>query len=410
MINLIINNIKIYFRNKDVWVWNFIFPLAYMLIFVMAMRNLNNPAEMSFEPIELALIPKQEESVESEYDISLEKFFKYMKEEVAEADIGEDGLVLKNPEKATDELIIKYLKVKDAKEAYDLLSKEIVQASVTDEKEPYIQFQGDSILKPIILSEIVKAYQQQHQNVSAIKTLSESGELNILDILKTQKDLSSTTRYTLDLEQQEGSLSSILILFFSMLAYLAFYPLNSGIYSILRLEANRTNEALRDTVSPQPKWKRAVANLLPTIVIHLLSISLLYFILTKLDVGFDKHHPQMLVVFYLTTLCGIFLGTAIASLTNFSESLLISVSIMIPLFLAMCSGMMGEQFYSSIKQNAPWLLDISPIGIASKAFYALHAGANPSLYTGCLQSLAIFAGTCFILTLIGLRRNSYESL
>lgn len=410
MINLIINNIKIYFRNKDVWIWNFIFPFAYMLIFVMAMRNLNNPETMSFEPIKLALIPAQEESAPSDNEIPLEKFFQYMKDEVAEADISENSLVLKNPEKDTEELVIKYIKVQDSEEANDLLSKELVDASISDEKEPHIQFQGDSVLKPIILSEIVKAYQQQQENVSAIKNLSESGELNLLDILKTQKDLSSATRYTLDLDQQEGSLSSILILFFSLLAYLAFYPLNSGIYSILRLESNRTNEALRDTVSPQPKWKRAIANLLPTIVIHLLSITLLYFILTRLNVGFDKHHPQMLVVIYLSTLCGIFLGTAIASLTNFSESLLISFSIMIPLFLAMCSGMMGEQLYISVKQNAPWLLEISPIGIASKAFYVLHAGADPSLYSGCIQSLAIFAGICLILTIIGLRRNSYESL
>ena len=104
------------------------------------------------------------------------------------------------------------------------------------------------------------------------------------------------------------------------------------------------------------------------------------------------------------------IGTAIGALSSLSQGLKDGISVALPLTLGFASGMMHNGMPRIISQYIPWFSKINPIGIVSNGLYILYSDPTLNRFYQQIIMLSIITFIAFILTIIGLRRNSYESL
>jgi ABC-type multidrug transport system permease subunit len=238
------------------------------------------------------------------------------------------------------------------------------------------------------------------------------GRVSLEDLQKRLEamDQGQLQAKSMDPSNRTSGISQVHVLYYAMLAYVAFFPVTVGADAVFSTEANRTAQAMRQTISPNSKRKRFVANLLPMLLFHLVLTCLIFVLAKGLSIDMGPKPQLFLLMMLVMTLASIFTGSMIAACFSFSQTLVIGLSIAIPLFLGFLSGLMANSVRDLLVQKAPWALAINPISRASTGFFVLAAGGPVSLFYRELGAVLIYLAVMLVLTLIGLRRSSYESL
>ncbi len=419
MINLFKYNFRIFLRNRDQLIWNTLFPFVYMLIYVMAMHNLATDA-LEIPTLKLALVaPKNQATVQDQADkttpsaLALRDFFAYMEDEAVEADLTDQGLVAPD-QKVTDKTFVVYREASSYEEAEQWLKDGWIYALVQAEpgQSPRVEVMDrSSQIQPLVLDQILKIYGQVNKQFEIYGDAVKEGRISVFQaISEGLKSGEGQTIRQLDPAKQEKPVPMVNIFYFSMVAYLSFFPVSTGNYVVTMTEADRSPEGVRQTVSPYSKRKRFIGSFVPYLLLTLLNTCLFYLVVQLLGVNLGNQHALVLLGMGITTLAAMLTGACLAAFFGFNQSVLIALSIGLPLVFAMTTGMMSEVIYSSLMKSAPWLIEINPVGMMSKALYHLNGGGGVALYWQEIAKLAIFCLVTFILTLIGLRRNAYESL
>ena len=419
MINLFKYNFRIFLRNRDQLIWNTLFPFVYMLIYVMAMHNLATDA-LEVPKLKLALVAPQNQATVQDHGgkatpsaLALRDFFAYMEDEAVEADLTDQGLLAPD-QKVTDKTFVVYREASSYEEAEQWLKNGWVYALVQEVpgQSPRVEVMDrSSQIQPLVLEQLLKIYGQINKQIEIYGDAVKEGRISVLQALSEGlKSGEGQTIHQLDPAKQEKPVPMVNIFYFSLVAYLSFYPVNSGSFVVIATEADRSPEGMRQTVSPYSKRKRFMGSFVPYLCLILLNTCLFYLVIRLLGVNLGSHHALVLLGMGITTLAAMLTGACLAALFGFNQSVLIALSIGLPLAFAMTTGMMSEVIYSSLMKSAPWLIEINPVGMLSKALYQLNGGGGIALYWQEIARLATFCLVAFILTLIGLRRNAYESL
>ncbi|NLM18825.1 MAG: ABC transporter permease [Clostridiaceae bacterium] len=410
---------KVYFYNKANMMWNFIFPFVFISVFFLALGNFKDPtAEFSKDPIKLAIIASDQQEADN-----LTEFLGYF---------GEEGIAeqAKSTETSSDDVFFKY-QLTNAEGADQLLEDQAVQAIVKASNPIEILAYNDlSKVKSSLLNQFLESYESICKTTTVIgdryineklsnpENLSNS-QLNKQDINtiieQTKMDLKAKHEDTIDIfsdksESTELSTSPLLIYFFACLAYIAFYPLNTGVTTLTEITANQTGVGLRNSATPISKTKMFFAVFIPRWIIHCIFTLAIYLYINLLGINLGNNYLQIIVLLILGTTSAILTGTAIGALFNFNTGLKMGISIALPLVFSFASGMMYNGMPRIIAQYIPWFNKMNPIGIISKGLYMLYSDPTFTRFNQQIFSLLIIIGIMFILTIFGLRRNSYESI
>ncbi|MDO5016413.1 MAG: ABC transporter permease [Eubacteriales bacterium] len=434
MLSQIKYQFQIYLREKNNFIWNFIFPFVFILIYIMAMFALPSGSYQP-DPIEIAVVEGQEDKdlAKNRYALTFPRFLSYMGKEAEECDMTEDGLQAlatddsisnskadatdktdhtkrSEEQEKTDQPLIKYI-IATEEDALDWLKQGKIYAVVYPGPETHFTVKNaDARVAPLILNGVLEAYMQTNTNLEQIQKSVEEGRLSYSDLFKIQEQFSGENLRRIDKSQRKQGLPESAVYHFAMAAYICFYPVNAGIQAVSGTEAYRWSVAMREAVSPRSKRKRFLVHILPVLCIHLILTTLFFFFLRAVVPTFADAGSWTYLLFITTSLAAIFTGTAIASIFSFREEIAMAMAIAIPLIFGFTSGLMNAGVRNMITNSFPLWHKLNPLGACSTALYILKSGGGMAHFQEYYFSILIYTGVAALLSLIGLRRSSYESL
>ena len=269
MLSAIRYHFRIYFRNKENFIWNLIFPFAFILIYTMAMHSFND------KKLELPVSANRwaagaSDNASQTSDFTFDDFLGHVSAE--EAIVTDEGFVAPDGAKP----LILYKKT-DAETALEWLKKGTTYATVFTGSDITSFEAVDKIAgydNSMILNAVLNAYEQSRANVDNIALAVQEGRIAPSDIPDIVKLLEFDKTKKIDVSTREQSLSSSNIYYYAMIAYIAFFPVNAGITAVQKVEANHSSYGLRTTISPRSKRRRFFASFMPVFFVTMVTMVL----------------------------------------------------------------------------------------------------------------------------------------
>ena len=423
---------KIYSRNKLVLIWNFLFPLILATIYTMALRNIIVPQAEVLIELRLGLVEPAKAPTEFNQEspagtfttpmgIGLTDFLDLVNQQSElddEADKNSDSANVSGQDPSGGDKDLNNFQIRldyqtmTPAEAEESLKVGKIFAAVYEDEAGlhYSVASQEETVKLQILQQLLDSYQQVNLNFTKLAEGFMTGRFPVVDGTKLAQQFIYGARLTLVENQQVRTVNPSTVPLFALMAYLAFFPVNTGLIVVEHIAANQSQVGRRTSCSPRPKGLRFLACFLPRALLNLLSCSLLYLYLRLWGIDFGDQHLAILILLWLGNLSALFTGSFISAIFPGKPKLAGGLSIAIPLLLAALSGMMVSDINGLVAQHFPWLFKINPIGMMSKGLYALaSSGLGERYYSytlSLLSYLLIFAGFSFIF----LRSTSYENL
>lgn len=371
-------------RNKDTIIWGIIFPIAYLMIFYFAMYSLNSD-KGEISTLHLVILPGEEQEIVD----FLEEQIDAKKADVKDA-------TWTDPE-TEEETFLTYAVIEEGEELDTMLETNVVDGVVNPKDQSTITVSMGDPIRRTIIKKVMEGY-------GMVKEMGETMEE------KQIRDFARAPRYEkLNTENREEGLSIVKNFFFTAMAYVAFFPLHTGLDVVKFTEANQSKVAMRKAVAGVSKAKRFLGGFLPVLLFHLVLTFLTYIYARFLGMDLGTQHAHILLLLFLTTLSALITGSTVGSLP-LPYGLKKVICIALPLFLGFIGGMMNEAVHTSVMKVMPWLHTMNPLGRASNGLYILYAEGVSTRYWDQITGLLVYIGIAAVITLIGLRRDRYASL
>lgn len=408
MLNAIKHNFRAYFRARDNFIWNLIFPFAYMAIFLMAMHSLG-AENLELPIVNIAIVDETDYAADETGLLSYFNFDLFLEGIPAEeAESWESEPKYENPE---EKPLLLYKKTDEATASEWLKAGKTFATVYVDGGELRFEAMDKNagFDKSMILDRILNSYEQNYLNSSLIMERVISGKISPEDVERITSSIDISGAYAMNDSTRSKSLNPSYVYYYAMIGYIAFFPVVSGSMVVSKLMAPYSSVALRNEVSPVGKRKRFVSGFLPVLLIHSLLCLAFFAVAVKAGAGLEENLALSALTMLSTTFAALFMGTSVGSLFGKSRGALMAVGIAVPLFFGFTSGMMQDSIRNLIAEKAPWIHAINPIGNASNALYFLNVD-NLDMFYPCLIRILMFTLVMFLITVFSLRRSSYASL
>lgn len=381
--------IKTLFKNKSLIFWTFAFPIILGLFFNMAFSSIEKDEMLN--TFEIAVIDNKELEQDNYYKNILEtlskeeKIFNITYTDKENADILLD-----------DNRIEGYFYIEDGK------SNIAVKENGINETILKYVIQEIEENKIIIENCINKEVENNIKNNIYDKNILEIKD-NIINKINT---------YNAEIEDISlKNLSYMQIEYFTLIAMACMYGGLLGLTAINNNLANMSSKGKRVAVSPTKKSIIILSSLLGSYLISALGIfiliSFLYFIL---HVNFGSNLLLVIILSLIGSLAGISLGLLVSTCIRKDEGTKTGLIIAISMIYSVLSGMMGVTLKYVIDKNIPILNKLNPNNLITDGFYSLYYYNSTERYLNNIIYLIIFILICFIISLVSLRREKYDSI
>lgn len=380
-------NIKILFKNKVLIFWTFAFPIILGIFFYMAFSNIEK--DEMLQVFDIAIVDDEE----------------YQKQEIYKKTFEE----LSNDNNKDKLFNIKYTTKEDAE---NLLENGDIEGYIffkNNQENITIKENGinQTILK-YISSEI-----EQNTKIINDLTAKELANGNSNDITQIVNQIvSKINNEKVNLVNISNSnLSYMQIEYYTLIAMACMYGGMLGLTAINNSLANMSDKGKRISVSPNKKGTIILSSLLASYFVSLVGLTLLMlFLVFIIKADFGSNFPLVILLSMIGSLAGISLGVMIASTLKVSEGAKTGIIIAVSMFLSVLSGMTGVELKYVIDKNIPIINLINPNNLITDGFYSLYYYGTYTRYLRDLSFLGIFIFICLIISLIGLRRQQYDSI
>ncbi|NMB07285.1 MAG: ABC transporter permease [Tissierellia bacterium] len=205
--------------------------------------------------------------------------------------------------------------------------------------------------------------------------------------------------------------SSIIVVFYSLIAMFSTYGVSAGIATVSLIQANLSNIGARISITPLKKKNFLFAGILVSLFLNLAANGLLLlFVKYILKIDLLKNIKYSIILIIIGNLFGVSLGMFIGASNKKSMNTKILIGVASTLFLSFLSGMMGPWMKVVIDEHIPILARINPISIISNNLYRINLlQSNKTLGEG-IVFLSIYCLLLIFSSYIFLRRKSYDSL
>ena len=182
-------------------------------------------------------------------------------------------------------------------------------------------------------------------------------------------------------------------------------------YAINQKLANMSPNGKRVSVAPIQKLKLIGSSALASYVTLLIGVLLLFmftvFVL-QVDYGDSIFYVMLLILF--GSMAGLAFGLFISVLLKKNENTKIGIIIAGTMFCSVLSGMMGITMKYMIDKNIPILNKLNPANMITDGFYALYYYDTPERFFMNLISLILFSLVLFLISIVLLRGEKYDSI
>ncbi|MDF2941647.1 MAG: transporter permease [Herbinix sp.] len=368
--------LKCLFRNKEGMFWSYLFPILLASCFFFAFNNMWKID--SFKTISIA------------YDSENAKEDTF-KEVLSGAKVSDDTPMFK----------ITYC---DTTEARELLANDEVEAYIVGSTDPVLYLKKNGLNQTIIKS-FLDSYRQMSFTVATILQENPNAiQEGLID------DVMHFDSYVKEV-QNSKSPDSLLIYFYSLLAFSCIFAANWGLEEVINIQADLSARGARISVSPIHKMKLFICNIAAAFTAHMGSILLLFlamYYIFKIDFGDNLF--LLFIICLIGSLAGLALGGTVGIWVRKKAEVKEAILTFIVLGGGFLSGMMVADMKYIIASKAPILGYINPVNLVTDAMYSLYYyDTNDRLYLN-LSILCIITVMLCVASYVGIRRKSYASL
>lgn len=201
------------------------------------------------------------------------------------------------------------------------------------------------------------------------------------------------------------------VLFYSLIAMIAFYGMFSGIEFMTSMQPNLDPMGARFAASPYKKAKFLLASVLGALLLNLLTnIIILTVIINLYKINLFTELWSTLFLLFIANLTGIGLGLLIGLIPKINAGMKIAISVIFIIGLSALSGLMGPFIKVIIENNFPWVNALNPLARLTDTMYKTNFLGNYNDYWMTIGILTAYAVVFFGITLLSLRRKQYDSI
>lgn len=201
------------------------------------------------------------------------------------------------------------------------------------------------------------------------------------------------------------------VLFYSLIAMIAFYGMFSGIEFITSMQPNLDPMGARFAASPYSKAKFLFSSVIGSLCLNLLTnIIILTVIIKFYKINlFTELWPTLLLLF-TANLTGIGLGLLIGLIPKINAGMKTTISVIFIIGLSALSGLMGPFIKVIIENSLPWVNTFNPLARLTDTMYKINFLGNYNDYWMTIGILTAYAAIFYGITLLSLRRKQYDSI
>lgn len=381
-------SLKILLRNKALLFWTFIFPIILGTFFNMAFSNIEK--EESLNIIDIAIV---DSDFYQDNDI-YKKTFAYLSDKNNKGRLFNTVVTdLDNAKKLlTDNKITGYL----------LFSLDDVRIVV------FKNGINETILKYVV--DEIESQKEVSSNLIKKEIMNNSGEVNYSDLINKINDLLSDNQVKLN-NISNKNLSYTMVEFYTLIAMATLYGSIIAMTATNKAIANVSNVGMRSSVAPIKKSTMLLGGFLASYIVQVIGLSLLFiYTIFVLKVDYGNNFLAVVLLSLAGSLVGLSLGVAVATLIKSSEGTKTGIIIAITMFWSYLSGMMGISTKYLFDKNLPFLNKLNPANMITDGFYSLYYYGVGNRFEKDVISLIIFSVMLFLVSLISLRRQKYDSI
>lgn len=381
-------SLKILLRNKALLFWTFIFPIILGTFFNMAFSNIEK--EESLNIIDIAIVDSH---FYQDNDI-YKKTFAYLSDKNNKGRLFNTVVTdLDNAKKLlTDNKITGYL----------LFSLDDVRIVV------FKNGINETILKYVV--DEIESQKVVSSNLIKKEIMNNSGEVNYSDLINKINDLLSDNQVKLN-NISNKNLSYTMVEFYTLIAMATLYGSIIAMTVTNKAIANVSNVGMRSSVAPIKKSTMLLGGFLASYIVQVIGLSLLFiYTIFVLKVDYGNNFLAVVLLSLAGSLVGLSLGVTVATLIKSSEGTKTGIIIAITMFWSYLSGMMGISTKYLFDKNLPFLNKLNPANMITDGFYSLYYYGVGNRFEKDVISLIIFSVMLFLVSLISLRRQKYDSI
>lgn len=381
-------SLKILLRNKALLFWTFIFPIILGTFFNMAFSNIEK--EESLNIIDIAIVDSH---FYQDNDI-YKKTFAYLSDKNNKGRLFNTVVTdLDNAKKLlTDNKITGYL----------LFSLDDVRIVV------FKNGINETILKYVV--DEIESQKVVSSNLIKKEIMNNSGEVNYSDLINKINDLLSDNQVKLN-NISNKNLSYTMVEFYTLIAMATLYGSIIAMTATNKAIANVSNVGMRSSVAPIKKSTMLLGGFLASYIVQVIGLSLLFiYTIFVLKVDYGNNFLAVVLLSLVGSLVGLSLGVTVATLIKSSEGTKTGIIIAITMFWSYLSGMMGISTKYLFDKNLPFLNKLNPANMITDGFYSLYYYGVGNRFEKDVISLIIFSVMLFLVSLISLRRQKYDSI
>lgn len=385
-------SLKTLLKSKMLIFWTFAFPIILGTFFNMAFSDIEKNEKLDI--IDIAIVNNENFKNNTLFKESFKRL---------------------SNKKEKDRLFnIKYTTIKKAKQL--LTDRKVTGYLVLENDFPTIIVSTNGINETVFKHVTEEIYQNskiaESLATDEIKKQVIAGHYDI-DYESIYKDsLKQTSNQNITLKDiANENLSYTMIEFYTLIAMTCLYGGLLGMIAINSTLANMSSNGKRISVTPIKKSKLILGSLLASYLVQLIGLALLFiYTIFVLKVDYGNNLFPVLLLATIGALAGLSLGLAIATIVKSNDNVKTGIVISITMLCCFFSGMMGITMKYIVDKNIPLLNKLNPASMITDGLYSLYYYDNLDRYLLNVVSLLIFAFIMFILSIISLRRQKYDSV
>ena len=202
------------------------------------------------------------------------------------------------------------------------------------------------------------------------------------------------------------------VFFYALVGMACLYGCFVGMGSAFWLQANVTDLAARQCVSPVHRMTMILTEMLTSFFIHFLNVViLLLYLRYVLRMEFQGSMVQMLLISLVGCIVGVSMGVFVSSASKLSENIKVAIMLGISMTGSTLAGLMNSKIKFAVDQNAPIINKLNPAALITDAFYCINVYDDPermktNLITLLIMAVVLTAGGSFLVV----RRVRYDSI
>jgi len=225
------------------------------------------------------------------------------------------------------------------------------------------------------------------------------------------QELLTPVSYTEEISLSKNPPTNRVNYFYALLAMVCMYGGFQGFASVIYLQANLSALGARRTLSPAPRGRMIVYDLLGGVTIHVFFLlTVVAYITFVLGTDFGSQLWAVLLTCLAGSMLGVAFGAMVSAISRLKEQAKIAILITVSMVCSFLSGLMVSGINHIIAEKAPVIAWINPAARIADAFYCLYYYDTYGRYFLNISVILGLTVVMFVITAVFLRRQRYESI